>query len=135
MPRRPHRNNPPARQEPGPQEPRQPEIVRQDFWQGPLPPPAILDQFRQMVPDAPERIFAQWEQEATHRRRIEERSLTGNLRTVRFGQVGAISFSLLCLGVSGLGFWLGYPVEASAITCTTVLGVVGAFLYQRRAGE
>jgi uncharacterized membrane protein len=88
-----------------------------------------------MVPDAPERIFAQWEQEAAHRRRIEEKALSGNLRTVRFGQVGAISFGLGALGISGLGFWLGYPVEASAVTCTTVVGVVGAFLYQRYKGE
>jgi len=113
-----------------------PAVIQQSaFWQGPLPPPAALEQFRQIVPDAPERIFAQWEQEAAHRRQMEAISLKGNLKTVRVGQAGAIGFSLLCLSVSALGFWLGYPVEASAITCTTVALVVGAFLYQRRKGE
>lgn len=134
MSRRPNRNNPPARQDQRPQAP-QSEIVRQDFWQGPLPPPGALEQFRQLVPDAPERIFDEWQREAAHRRKIEEKALTGNLRTVRFGQVGAITFGLGALGISGLGFWLGYPVEASAVTCTTVVGVVGAFLYQRTRGE
>ncbi|MBY0256124.1 MAG: DUF2335 domain-containing protein [Methylobacterium sp.] len=134
MSRRP-RGNLPARQKPE-NEPGRPTLIEErQFWQGPLPPPATLEQFREILPDLPRQIVEQWREESQHRRKLEERSLEGNLRTVRLGQIGAIGFGLTSLGVSGLGFWLGYPVEASAITCTTVVGVVGAFLYQRKKAE
>ena len=103
-----------------------------ELWQGPLPSPQALDQFRQIVPDAPERIFAQWEQEAAHRRELEQTSLDGNLRTVRVGQVAAIVFALSAMGVAGFSVWMHEPWVAGVIGGTTVVSVVGAFLYQRR---
>ena len=42
--------------------------VLQETWQGPIPPPAALDAFRKLVPDAPERIIQMAEEEARIRR-------------------------------------------------------------------
>lgn len=96
-----------------------------------MPPPAVLEQFRQLVPDAPERIFAQFEKEADHRRHLEKTSLEGNLRTVRWGQGAAISFALSALGVAALALVLGYPNAAMVIGVLDIAAVVGAFLYVR----
>ncbi|MCJ2009385.1 DUF2335 domain-containing protein [Methylobacterium sp. J-092] len=124
------KGNPPARQQPS--QDQQPTVIeRNEFWQGPLPPPIVLDQFRQLVPDAPERIFAMWEQEAQHRRELEKASLNGNLRTVRLGQWAAIAFSLSALAVAALALALGYPSAAMVIGALDIAAVVGAFLYVR----
>lgn len=135
MTRRPNRNNPPARREPPPQEQPQPDLVRQDIWQGPLPPPAAIEHFERMVPDAGQRIFDEWQREAAHRRDIEKTGQRGNLSIARLGQIGAIILVLAVLSVGALGFWLGYPKEAAAIVISVVGSVVGAFVYQRKKGE
>lgn len=88
-----------------------------------------------MVPDAGQRIFDEWQREAAHRRGIENRSLDGNLRTTRIGQIGAIALVISVLGVAALGFWLGYPTSAASIVISVVGTVAGAFAYQRKKGE
>lgn len=102
------------------------------IWQGPLPPPAILEQFRQIVPDAPERIFRQWEAESDHRRSYEKSALAGEQSKIRRGQWFAFIFALAGLAVAGAAFYLGYPTGAGVIAGTTIVSVVGAFLFERR---
>ncbi len=136
MSRRPRGNHPPARTDaPSGEPPQKPTIIGTEFWQGPLPPPAVLERFRDLVPDAPERIFAEWQKEAEHRRGLEKTSLAGNLLTIRIGQFGAIALVLVVLGLGGLGFWLGYPSQAATIVVSAVASIVGAFVYQRRKGQ
>lgn len=126
--------NPPVE----PQLPEQTEASRlgvNQFWQGPLPPPAILEQFRQLVPDAPDRIFKAWETESEHRRSFEMTALQGNIRTVRYGQFSAAAFALAAMGVTCFCVWIDQPWVAGIVGGTTVVSVVGAFLYQRLKGE
>ncbi|MBK3398916.1 DUF2335 domain-containing protein [Methylobacterium sp. IF7SW-B2] len=95
----------------------------------------VLEQFRQMVPDAPERIFRQWEKESDHRRNFETVALEGNLRTTRYGQLSATAFALSAMAVTCFCVWMGEPWVAGIVGGTTVVSVVGAFLYQRLKGE
>lgn len=88
-----------------------------------------------MVPDAPERIFDEWQREAAHRRDIEKTGQRGNLQIAHRGQIGAIILVLAVLAVGALGFWLGYPEAAASIVISVVGSVVGAFVYQRKKGE
>lgn len=101
-------------------------------WQGPLPDPHSLEAFRQIVPDAPERIIRQWELEAGHRREYEMTGLKGAIERDRVGQGAAIVFALAALAVGVVALFLGYPAVASLVVGTTVVSVVGAFLYQRK---
>lgn len=130
-----NRGNLPARPRPA-EEPEQQTLIEQrQYWQGPLPPPSTLEQFRQVAPDLPERIVVQWEDETKHRRRMEEVALRGNLLTVRVGQFGAIALGLSLMAVACVALWFGYPAAATIIGGVTVVSVVGAFLYQRNRGE
>lgn len=101
-------------------------------WQGPLPDPDSLEAFRQIVPDAPERIIKQWELEAAHRREYEMTALNGAIERDRVGQGAAIVFALSALVAGVIALFLGHPAFATAIVTTTIVSVVGAFLYQRR---
>lgn len=88
-----------------------------------------------MVPDAPERIFAQWEAEAAHRRNYETTALTRAYDRDERGQRAAIAFALSALAVSAFALHQGHPSAAIAIGGLTIASVVGAFLYQRLASK
>ena len=107
------------------------EVGRASYWQGPLPPPAVLEGFARLVPDAPERIFRQWELEAEHRRTYERHALDAATRRDVRGQISALVFAVAALSVSAFALWLGQPWVAGTIGGGTIASVVGAFLYQR----
>jgi uncharacterized membrane protein len=140
--RKPRRTNTPARQV-GPTDqgkvepPREAPVLveRGAYWRGPLPPPSVIEEFRQLVPDAPERIFRQWEGESEHRRSYERTALEASIRRDLIGQVSATLFALSALGVSVFALWVGQPWVAGTIGGGTIVSVVGAFLYRRGSGR
>ncbi|MEH6718833.1 MAG: DUF2335 domain-containing protein [Aurantimonas endophytica] len=107
-------------------------MTQEQFWQGPLPSPKTLEDFRSVVPDAPERIIRQWELEAEHRRAYETKALEGTIHINKAGQANAITFALFALGVAALAVWLNQPWIAGILGVGTIGSVVGAFLYQSR---
>lgn len=108
---------------------------RHHLWEGPLPPPQTLEHFRELVPDAPERIFAQWELEATHRRDYEKTALRAAISRERLGQLGAIAFAMAALGVTAYCAYLDRPWVAGVLGGGTITAVVTAFLYARRQSK
>lgn len=140
--RKPRRSNAPARQA-GPTDQGSPEtqrdrtvvVEREVSWRGPLPPPAVIDDFRKLVPDAPERIFRQWEGESEHRRSYERTALEASIRRDLIGQISATVFALSALAVSAFALWMGEPWVAGTIGGGTIVFVVGAFLYRRGPGR
>ena len=111
------------------------EVGRRSYWQGPLPPPAVLEDFGRLVPDAPERIFRQWEMEADHRRTYERQALDAAIRRDVRGQASALVFAVAALSVSAFALWLGQPWVAGTIGGGTIASVVGAFLFQRATAK
>lgn len=135
------RTRPPARQpaptDQGKSDQRKASVVVEHsaYWQGPLPPPAVLEEFRAVVPDAPERIVRQWEQESEHRRAYEQKALDAAIAKESRGQASAILFALAALSVSAFALWMGEPWVAGTVGGGTIVSVVGAFLYQRAAAK
>ena len=140
--RKPRRTRPPARR-PGPTDQARSTdrhddpivIEREGYWQGPLPPPSVLDGFQKLVPDAPERIFRQWERESEHRRSYEQAALQATIRREARGQISATVFALSALAVSAFALWMHEPWVAGTIGGGTIVSVVGAFLYGRLLGS
>ncbi len=83
------------------------------------------------MPDAPERIFAQWEAESDHRRKYENTALAGALKRERRGQFFAVAFALGALALAALAVVYEQAWVAAVIGSGTIATVVGAFLYQR----
>nr|WP_301301891.1 DUF2335 domain-containing protein [Methylorubrum extorquens] len=96
-----------------------------------MPPPAVIEEFRELVPDAPERIFRQWEGESEHRRAYEKTALEASIRRDLIGQLSATLFALSALAVAVFALWMGEPWVAGVIGGGTIASVVGAFLYRR----
>lgn len=124
-----------AREGSGPDESHDAQAVieqRSAFWQGPIPPPAVLREFGEIVPDAPERILRQWENESAHRRAMERGALDSHHRRSVQGLWNAIVFALGALVTANVALALHEPQAAMVLGGGTIASVVAIFIYQRR---
>ena len=99
------------------------------FSAGPLPPPEVLRQYNDAVPDAAERILKMAEQQAAHRQQLEAKVVTSDIWKSYAGVVGAFVIVIAALVTAGLvaphAGWQG----AVAIAGPTMAAVAGAFIY------
>ena len=68
-------------------------------FEGPLPPPSILEAYNRVVPNGAERLFAAFEQQVKHRQALESTVVTTNSRLQVRGFYAALSIS----GISARG--------------------------------
>lgn len=109
--------------------------VMEVSWQGPIPPPQVLRQINEVVPDGAERVFAQFENETKHRHLRERRAQTFPLFDQLLGRITALIFALACLGVAVYAIDRGYPWVAVAFGAATIAIGVNAFLRQSARSE
>ena len=89
-----------------------------------------MDEFNRIVPGGAERIFAQFEAEASHRRELEKRESKFLVRDTHVGPFLAGLFALSGLGVSALAIYFGREWAATLIGSGTIAPIVYAFLRQ-----
>jgi hypothetical protein len=110
-----------------PHEKRQVVLQKLEIYQGDLPHPDILKGYNSLYPDAAQKIIDNGIAESDHRRRMEEKYLSGNISAHRLGQFfGLIVAMTIIIG----GIYLiasGKQVAGSILTGTTALGVIGLF--------
>jgi len=121
--------------------------VRSQRWSGPIPPPAVLQQYDAVLPGAPERILAMAERQ--HQHQIEQEKAFAaqeqyNLVTVRITHNADASRSKLGLIFAFIIALFGISVSAGLITIgegglglgflfAPLATLVGAFIYTARA--
>lgn len=103
---------------------------KQELWQGPLPSPKTMEQYRDLSADWPDRIIRQWETESDHRRAYEMTALTATTKRDLLGQILAGAFALGALAVSAFALWTDHQWVALILGGGTIASVVGAFLYR-----
>lgn len=107
----------------------------EEHWEGPLPSPRTMDEYRQIGPDWPDKIIAQWEAESLHRRSYETWALRATIARDILGQILAGAFALAALYVAHNAIVDGQPLAGVILGGGTIASVVGAFLYQRRGKQ
>lgn len=110
-------------------------VVTHTLFEGPLPPPAILEHFERIVPGAAGRIFAFTEDEYRHRRSIEVTIVSANTRALGRGQW--FGFLIMMVGM-GLGAWLvraGYELIGFGSIVAPLATAATLFVYSRRREE
>ena len=133
--------------EPSPESAGQQLAVRAEAtsFSGPLPHPAILKAYDELVPGAAERLIGWAEEEGRHQREMDRRRLEGAEREQaaliadqaeerklqRRGQWFGLTIALVGVGVGGLLAALGHTIPASALLGTTVLGLAAVFVTGR----
>lgn len=105
---------------------------------GPLPDPASLDRYNQIVPDAAERIIRMAEQNAEHIRGIEMLALNAEIednkqrhKEIKIGQVAGLISVGMSFSLAGYALFLGHAAVAGTICSATVIGLVTVFVTGR----
>lgn len=106
-------------------------VVSHEAFQGPLPHPNILRGYKDLLPDAPERVFKLTEDEFSHRHRMEDKALTGAVDRDKRGQhygLAATIITVLCAFVLGL---TGHDFLAGSIIAI-VVALVAIFVLRHK---
>lgn len=119
--------------------------VRQElsFYKGPLPPPAMLKQYEEVLPGLAERIVKSFEAEGPHRRAMEEREMRqlektteARIKVMMRGQWIALAIAIGWLLVVVSLALIGLKWPSALLGSMQLIGFVLYFLFgQRRKKE
>lgn len=106
-------------------------MVSRTAFRGPLPPPAMLREYNDIVPGAAERILERSEKEQAHRHRVTEKSVDGAIRKDRRGQWMAYSITLIILAIATVFSLKGQTVFAGTLITVDLIGLASVFAIGR----
>lgn len=104
-------------------------------FQGPLPHPALLEQYGRIVPDAPERIIALLEKQTEHRIAMESALVNGRVSLSKVGQRMAFALSLFFGSIAAALGYYGHDWLAGTIATTTIVGLAVVFVLGKEPGK
>jgi uncharacterized membrane protein len=115
------------------------QITEATSWQGPLPPPAVLQQFDALVQNGAERIFRMAELEQQHRLEIQDKSLASDVEAQKnevhvtwLGLYFGTAISVLSIAASLLSVYLGAHFSVSvALVSVPVMSVIRTIILRR----
>lgn len=102
--------------------------VNHASFSGPLPPPAMLERYNQILPDGANRIVSLVEKQQIHRHKLEEAVVTGEIALARSGQRFAAGLSILGLVAGTLLVYSGQSGAGLTVITTFVVSLAGLFL-------
>jgi uncharacterized membrane protein len=92
----PRRSNPQATEKAPPHQDSQVTVASAQ-WSGPLPPPAALEKFNQIIPNGADRIMRMVESEQASRHALEEQQLKHMASDVKRGHWIGLAFGVACV--------------------------------------
>lgn len=103
--------------------------VTQERFQGPIPPPAILENYNAIIPNGAERIMAMAEKQAEHRQILENKVISSDILNSRLGLVFGLTIGLAGLACGTICILNGYAVVGAFLSGGTIVSLVGTFVY------
>jgi len=104
------------------------EISSQTF-RGPLPPPEILVQYNDAVPDGAERIIVMAETQAKHRMALESRVVDADIKRANWGLAAGFVVAIAGLVASCLMVVGGHEVAGLVLGSLDLVSLVAVFVY------
>lgn len=107
--------------------------THQVSYSGPIPPPAFMREYNEIIPDAAERILAMAEKQTQHRIDLENRAMDSAIKRSNWGLVAGfvIGMTAICFGGTAMlmghetgGFWLGM----AGLTSLVGVFVIGKYM-------
>ena len=100
-------------------------------WTGPLPPPAVLRDFNDIVDGSANQIIQMAVKEQDHRHAMEDKALSGPIDAEKRGQ--QMAFLLCAIMIIGTVVLVlrGHPVAGTAFGGATIVALAVAFLRGR----
>lgn len=90
-------------------------------WESSLPPPAILQEYKNILPDAAERYFSLWERQAAHRQAIERKDVDMRVKLSTWGMILGFIVNISAMGTAYLLATAGMDGPAIAATVMAAL--------------
>jgi uncharacterized membrane protein len=121
-----------GRQAPEPSQPELARITQSLHVSGPLPPPAVLAKYNDVIPDGADRIMAMAERQSAHREELEAKIVAANIASQARGSLFA--FILCLIGLLG-GFTLimtGKSVTGLISIVSSLTALASVFVFARR---
>lgn len=106
-------------------------LAIQQSYSGPLPPAKEFNGYKEVLPDAPERIMSMAEKNNESRIQLTNKSERHEFIKTILGQVFGF---VLSIGFGGGAIYLGvlgHDVLAGTLGCTTVVSLAGIFVLNR----
>ncbi|WP_423217073.1 DUF2335 domain-containing protein [Streptococcus equinus] len=110
-----------------PKKEKQVVLEKLEIYQGDMPHPDILKGYNQLYPKAAEMIIQNGIKESEHRRKMEEKYLTGNIHSHQLGQVLGFIVALAIVAGGVFLIYKNHPIAGSMLSGTTAIGVIGLF--------
>ncbi|MDX1950616.1 MAG: DUF2335 domain-containing protein [Verrucomicrobiota bacterium] len=111
------------------------EEHRIEMRASPLPHPAELAAYDQIIPNGADRIMKMAENQAAHRIAIENKVISSQQSQAFFGQVCGLVIGLSGLAMATFAAVSGQPVFGGVIGGTTLVSLVGTFVYSRKTQQ
>ena len=110
-----------------PHEQRQVVLQKLEIYQGDLPHPDILKGYQELYPDVAQKIIDNGIAESQHRRKMEDKYLSGNISSHKLGQLFGFLIALVVI-IGGIYLIAtDKQIAGSVLTGTTALGLIGLF--------
>lgn len=107
-------------------------ISKTSSFIGPLPPPAILDEYNTTINNGAERIMKMAENQSSHRIELEKHAIKEELKQSSRGQVYGFILAIIGMCIAfGLAY-LGHDTVAGIFGTTTIVGLVTVFVLGRK---
>lgn len=107
-----------------------PRIVSiEERFEGPLPHPAILEKYNQIIPGAADRILKMAEDQSQHRRRLEQKVIGSDALKSILGVFFAFIIAFSGLAIGGYTALQGQPFFGGTVSIAVIGSVVWTFIY------
>jgi uncharacterized membrane protein len=112
-------------------------LVQAQHYEGPIPPPEMLEKYNQIVSGAADRILKMAEEQASHRQYLEKQVIKSDIRNSVFGIISALIISLATLFIAFSAIKLNQQFAGAIISTLGISGLVTTFIYgtQSRRNE
>lgn len=113
-------------------------IFRSAMFAGPLPPPAALKEYNDILPGAAKQVFANWSREAESRRASERKALDAEIedqradrREARYGQFFGFGIGIAAILAGSAVAIYTSPTAGATISSIGIVSLVSAFIIGR----
>jgi uncharacterized membrane protein len=109
------------------------QVTEATAFSGPIPPPELLKQYNDIIPDGANRILTMAEKQSAHRIELEKTVIRGDDRRANLGLVCGFVFGAIVVYLSYLLIRDGHDVAGATLGTADLVALVGTFIYGTRA--
>jgi len=106
--------------------------IRASIFQGPMPPPEMMERYEVLCPGFTERTLRMVELQADNRRGLEQRVIDAKIQHEGTGQWMAFTLGVMFLLVGAFALYLHEIGVGVGIWSVDIAGIIGMFILRQR---